>query len=205
MNSSVVPFEKEFWRKLIDGALPSRPLRVEREALVRALVESIAKWFAENPNIGPHAERVRQIAQAFEQWQRATDKLGSLLEELGIKAATMPYQAENEAYIIVSRATDGLRRWQRLYKPKEGGASAYSHLLLKQLAGLCCGSDAEERRLGGEDRGAGMTELELETLLQRLSDSGRLPVLLLDLKAFLRTRRDTGAPRKGAEQGTRSR
>jgi hypothetical protein len=203
MNASVITFEREFWRKLIEGALPSRTLLGDREALIRALVECIAKWLAENPNLGPHAERVRQIATAFDLWLKATERVGTVLREQGIENATGRYQAENEAFIIFARASEGLRRWQRLYKPKEG--SEYSNVLLKKLAALCCGPDAEERR-HTEERGAGMTEAELETLLQRLTDSGRLPVLLLEIKAFLRGRRDTTTVRSAsAAQRTRSR
>jgi hypothetical protein len=204
MNASIITFEREFWRKLIESGLPSRQLSGDRDALVRSIVECIAKWLAENPNIGPHAERVKQIALAFDQWQKATEKAGSVLRDQGIEDAAGRYQAENDAFIIFMRAAEGLRRWQRLYKPKDGGAEAYSSILLKRIGGLCCGADPEDR-LHNEDRGAGMTDPELETLLQRMADSGRLPVLLLDIKSFMRGRRDTTTVRASAGQRTRSR
>lgn len=202
MNASVITFEREFWRKLIEGALPSRPLQGDRETLVRSLVECIGKWLAENPSIGPHAERVRQISQAFEQWQKATEKVGSVLREQGIENATGRYQSENDAFTIFMRASEGLRRWLRLYKPKEGGAEAYSTTLVKRITKLCCGAEPEERR-SPEDKGVGMTEAELETLLQRMADSGRLPNL--DVKSFVRTRREAPTVRTTVGQRTRSR
>jgi hypothetical protein len=203
MNTSAITFDREFWRKLMEGALPGRQLAVDREALVRSLVESIGKWLAENPNIGPHAERVRQIAIAFDQWQRATDRVGGVLREQGIEDATGRYQAENEAFIIFARAQEGLRRWQRLYRPKEGGSEAYTMSLLRKISQLCCGGDPDDSRRNAEERGAGMTEQELEAVLQRLVESGRVP--LLDVRTFMHSRKGGGDTGLRATLGQRNR
>lgn len=192
-----VLFDKEFWRKLVDGAIPNRKLQGDREALISGIVDCISEWWVLNPNIGPLAERVRQIAAAFDQWQRATEKVGTALEELGI-GGTGKYQAESEAYVIYMRAMDGLRRWQRLYRPKDQNQSA---TLVRKLRHLCCGPDPEEPDThNSHDPGAGITEGELETLLQRIADSGRLPSL--DLKGLIKRKE---AARSGLSTRTRSR
>jgi len=194
-----VTFDREFWRKLVDGALPSRQLEVDREALVRAIVECLSAWCVTNPNIGPLADRVRQIAAIFDQWQRATEKVGAALQEIGLEDAAGKYPPESDAFIIYMRAADGLRRWQRLYRPKD--KEGYSAMLVKDLRRLCCGRDADDLE-GGQrkEHGAGLSEPELETLLQRMVDSGRLPTL--DIKGAVR-RKDTGRTGVGSRMRSR--
>lgn len=192
-------FDNQFWRKLVDGALPTRQLLVEREALISGIVDCISEWWVLNPHIGPLADRVRQIAGIFDQWQRATEKVGAGLEELGVGGATGKYQAESEAFLIYMRAMDGLRRWQRLYRPKD--QQNMSATLVKKLRRLCCGPDPDDPDThSSSDRGAGISEPELETLLQRIADSGRLPSL--DLKGLIK-RKETA--RTGFSTRARSR
>lgn len=174
-------FEREFWERLVEGALPTRPMQADREAVTRSIVECISEWSV--VNLGPHVERVREIAALFDQWQRTTEKVGTALESLGIGDARGRYQAESDAYVIYMRALEGLRRWQRLYRPKD--LEALSAALVKGLKRVCCGADRDDpERRNGHERGAGMSELELETLLQRIVDSGRLPGL--EVKGLLK-------------------
>jgi hypothetical protein len=181
-------FEREFWQRLVDGALPTRRLDGEREAVVRTIVDCISEWSV--VNMGPHVERVREIANLFDQWQRTTEKVGMALEKLGIGDARGRYQAESDAYVIYMRAMDGLRRWQRLYRPKD--RDAVSAALVKNLKRVCCGADRDDPETrNGHERGAGMSEAELDTLLQRIVDSGHLPGL--EVKG-LSKRKDTTRP-----------
>jgi hypothetical protein len=197
-GTPMTTFDRDFWRRLVDAGLPSRQLAMDRENLLRAIVDRIGRWFALNPNIGPHAERVRQIAAAFDQLQRATEKVGAAFEEIGVKDATEKYQAESEAFTIYTRAVEGLGRWQRLYRPKDSGQDSYGATLVKDLKGYCCGRDADdpEGRGNAQDRGAGIAEHEWDTLLQRIADSGRLPI---DLKRYTKGKESsrTGLTRPG--------
>jgi hypothetical protein len=180
-------FDKEFWYRLVDGALPARQLELDREAVVRSIVDCIGEWAM--VNLGPHVERVREISAVFEQWQRTTEKVGVSLEKLGIGDSRGRYQAESDAFVIYMRAMDGLRRWQRLYRPT--GKETLSATLVKNLRTVCCGRDPDDpERRNGSERGAGISEAELETLLQRIVDSGQLPSL--DLKGILKRKEPKG-------------
>jgi hypothetical protein len=190
-------FDKEFWYRLVDGALPARKLELDREAVVHSIVDCLGEWAL--LNLGPHVERVREVSVLFEQWQRVTEKVGVSLEKLGIADSRGRYQAESDAFVIYSRAIEGLRRWQRLYRPTD--RETLSATLVKNLRTLCCGRDPDDpEHRNGREHGVGITEAELEILLQRIVDSGRLPSL--DLKGILK-RKEPG--RSGVATRMRSR
>jgi hypothetical protein len=186
-----VPLSPDQWRALIDRALPKRELKVNRLALINAIVNDIKLWIDTAPEIKPHADKIRQIADIAGDLDSAIEKADAALLELGVDKEYDEAIAERIAigidrqkmsfggaspaidlHLILWRAADGLNRWKRLYGPRDGRPVTFAASLTKNLQYLLrhqvhCTADEFEEFLYVFNDGSGLPKLNSATLKQR--------------------------------------
>lgn len=167
----------------VANALPTRQLKIEREALIAAAVAEIERWLDIAPQIEPHADRIRQLAKIAAKLDKEVEAAGAALRKLGVHAqleraqafnakiglrgADQPIGGRNAAidlYLIAALAADGMRGWKGAHRPRRGRATAFSTRLSESLRVLCRTQ-------------AGMSNFEFADFLQFLSETNGLPVL----------------------------
>lgn len=179
---------------IVDRALPRRALRIERTALVAAILERIEAYRAAARDVAPHRERVKQAAKVAESLRRALGKVAVRLERLGAEAdirgaiersanlgITSPrpplgdYSAVLDLYLVVAQATAGLNGWNRVHRPQAGAPTGIATALTYQIDDLC--------------RRAGLSSTERDTLLDQISERNGLPKLTVATLKKRKTRR----------------
>ena len=142
---------------LIDAALPRRPLRLDRKQLIETIAERIETWKSLNPQIKPHAKKIRTSAAIADGLERALFVAGDKLRAFGVEGDIERAKAENAAlgidgprqplagrsaaldlYLTVWQALDGLQTWNRLHRGKRGAPRAFGADLTAQLQEICC-------------------------------------------------------------------
>ena len=190
--------------KLIAGGLPSRELAVNRDALVRSIVERIETWRATKPQVEAHTDRVRKLVAIADKLNGAAEAAGAALLELGVDKEIEKVTAERVAmgippgevplgncsvtidlYLIPWQARDGLRKWNRMHRPGKHRPKEFGPALTADLQRLC-------RKV------AGCSANEFERFLQPLNDSvewheAGLPILV---PATLTKRTERGKKRR---------
>jgi hypothetical protein len=198
-------FTTEAVRKLIAEALPERELAIKRDALVNAIVERIETWRATKPQIEPHADKVRQLVAIADRLNSAVEAAGAALLKLGVDKEIEKAKAERvgmgidldkvplgghsvtiDLYLIPCRASDGLRKWNRIHRPAKHRHKEFGAALTADLQLLC-------RKI------AGCSAKEFGDFLQPLNDSvewdqAGLPKLV---PATLKKRRERERRKRG--------
>jgi hypothetical protein len=189
-------------RAVIERALPRRALPVERALLVNAIAERVETWKSLDPQIKPHAEKIRALAAVADDLEKALETAGRKLRELGAEVDIERAKAQNAAlgihgpgqplagksptldlYLIPWRAIDRVRWWNRVYRRGKGRAPAFSAALSETLREVCCEL-------------AGLSSYEFADLLQALSGQHGLPKLCVDT---LKKRRHRARKRAGTK------
>lgn len=138
-------------RRLIDNALPKRKLAVERDALIRALVHQIQKWKKLERKwvrqLTKHHTKLRELVSIADRLKKAVGAANDKLLGLGVRLtdvmdpgtgeATRRHSAEIDLYLVALRAADGLRRWERLWRPGRGRRKSIAALLTEDLQKVC--------------------------------------------------------------------
>lgn len=180
---------------IIDRALPRRPLRLDRKQLIETIAERIETWKSLNPQIKPHAKKLRESAAIADGLGKALLAAGDKLRALGVEGDIERAKAENAAlgidgprqplagrsaaldlYLTVWQALDGLQTWNRLHRGKRGAPRAFGADLTAQLQEIC-------------RKQAGLSQYEFDEVLSAVSHAEGITGLSVDT---LRKRKQRG-------------
>ena len=173
------------WRKLIDAALPQRNLKFKRDVVIDAVDNEVKRWSELEPEIDPHAEKVRELVTIADDLEATVNKALRALGELGVDKEIEKAVADRIAvgidphkaglalagasvtidlYLVAARAFERLRTWNRIHRPPQGRPLEFAASLTKNLQFLLC-------------RQIGCTAEEFESFLDVFNDNGSLPKL----------------------------
>jgi hypothetical protein len=122
-------------RRELNRARKSKQLPLDREALIHVIVEGIERelWRAAKPQIEQSEsgkEKIRQLVVIADGLKTAIESASAEPLMLGVKPsdimdpktgeATRRHSAEIDLLLVCMRAVDGLRKWNRIYRPSEG-------------------------------------------------------------------------------------
>ena len=171
------------WDKLIGEALPKRELQ-NRDFLVHVIADSVRRWKKAQPEIAPYAEKIRALTDINARLKVAIEETGSELHEIGVAEDIKRIEAENAAlgigpprdamsgrsaavdlYLVAHRAIDGLRTWDKWYRPRRGRPRSFASQLAETISLHC--------------KEANLSSYETENILAALSGIDDLPQLTI--------------------------
>jgi len=167
-------------RELIETRCPRRALHVSRAALVNAILAEIEQWRVGEPLIGPHRDKLRQLAEIAERLLKAHERAARELRELGAdrefesaierlralgieSPAPLSGPPAANLYTVAAGAAQALQRWERLWRARRGAPRRFGVELSRRLRSLC--------------RLAECSEYEISALLAAISETHGLPKL----------------------------
>lgn len=171
-------------KALLNVKLPRQSSEMNSETSVNAIHGVIETWRTIAPLIKPQAEKVERLVKTADAMEKAIEKAGEILKKIGVKEseiidsatkeATRRHSAEIDLFLICWRAIDGLRKWNRSYRPKRGTPKKFSADLTNQLeyllrSQLGCSAHDFENFVGvlNDSTGSNLPKLSVATLKQR--------------------------------------